>query len=178
MVCGNGVPLCGVLTLETGEAPGVYHHASSAVHGLWPQVPPFGSSECLAPKNYTPPQKLHECYANTGESEGKELSFEHHEWESHGKCAGAADAGSFFDQVCELAEEPLKVMAKARAMNLSIEETADALQTEGYCVWGTGSHAQVELSACARRDGSWKLADWESFENVCGEDAAGLVVVV
>ncbi|EOD05602.1 hypothetical protein EMIHUDRAFT_220032 [Emiliania huxleyi CCMP1516] len=38
MDCGEGVPLCGVLTLETGYGGGYYHHAHPSVHGLWPQL--------------------------------------------------------------------------------------------------------------------------------------------
>ena len=55
MVCGEGVALCGVLTLESGLGRGVYHHRNASVHGLWPQVPPYGSSQCMTPTPPRPP---------------------------------------------------------------------------------------------------------------------------
>ena len=36
MDCGDSVPLCGTLTLETGLGPGAYGHGNVSVHGLWP----------------------------------------------------------------------------------------------------------------------------------------------
>ena len=44
MVCGDGVALCGVLTLQTGLGEGVYSHPTPSVHGLWPEVAPYGTS--------------------------------------------------------------------------------------------------------------------------------------
>ena len=38
MGCGDGVGLCGVLTLESGAGSGYYHHDGVSVHGLWPEV--------------------------------------------------------------------------------------------------------------------------------------------
>ena len=49
MDCGTA-PVCGVLTLETGWGGGLYGHDTPTVHGLWPQVPPYGNSACLLPK--------------------------------------------------------------------------------------------------------------------------------
>ena len=37
MDCGDSVPLCGTLTLETGLGPGAYRHGNVSVHGLWPE---------------------------------------------------------------------------------------------------------------------------------------------
>ena len=49
MVCGDGVALCGVLTLQTGLGEGVYGHPTPSVHGLWPEVAPYGTSACAKP---------------------------------------------------------------------------------------------------------------------------------
>ena len=64
MDCGEGVPLCGVLTLETGYGGGYYHHAHPSVHGLWPQVGEYGSSACIPPRvSAASPTRLYPCYA-------------------------------------------------------------------------------------------------------------------
>lgn len=177
MQCGSGVSLCGVLTLETGFGGGTYRHGEPVVHGLWPQVGRFGNSECLSPKDAAAPHMVYQCYDQKGESFGRNLGFERHEWNAHGKCAGAADAEDFFGQVCSLAEAPLRVMAGARAAGLDDVDTAEQLQRSGFCVWGYGSNAQVELSACAGRDGRWKLADATEFGEVCGSAASFPVCV-
>ena len=84
MVCGSGVNVCGVLTLESGFGTGYYKHDGPAVHGLWPEVSPYGSSACVAPIDSTDPGKVYSCYST--DSGGK--PFENHEWEKHGVCAG------------------------------------------------------------------------------------------
>ena len=55
--CGDGVEVCGVLVLESGLGSGTYHHDHPTVHGLWPQVSPYGDSECIAPEDKTSPSK-------------------------------------------------------------------------------------------------------------------------
>ena len=63
MTCGEGVPLCGVLTLETGYGPGLYGHPTPSVHGLWPQVGHYGTSACIRPtRSSADPAKLYACY--------------------------------------------------------------------------------------------------------------------
>jgi hypothetical protein len=64
MQCGPGVPLCGVLTLETGEGPGLYGHPTPSVHGLWPETGAYGSSACIRPRGSAfDPAVLFPCYA-------------------------------------------------------------------------------------------------------------------
>lgn len=169
MNCGPGVPLCGVLTLQMGLGEGVYSHPEPVVHGLWPQVEGFGSSQCIAPqKSDVPTQILYSCFDQKETPNSKDLWFQTHEWTNHGTCAGTVDAADFFQQLCDLAAGPLAVMAKSRSNNLKLDDTADALQNAGYCVWRTGSEQQVQLSACAGSDGKWKLADVSDFSKVCG----------
>ena len=63
MDCGSGVSLCGVLALEMGTGDGYYKHPSAAVHGLWPQVPPYGTSKCMHPtQSSADPNSLVSCY--------------------------------------------------------------------------------------------------------------------
>merc|ERR1711879_329458 len=62
MNCGEGVALCGVLTLESGLGRGAYHHNKPTVHGLWPETGDYGTSECIAPKNLAAPTKIYDCY--------------------------------------------------------------------------------------------------------------------
>jgi hypothetical protein len=67
MQCGPGVPLCGVLTLETGEGPGLYAHPTPSVHGLWPETGAYGSSACVRPRvSAVDPAVLFPCYAVRG----------------------------------------------------------------------------------------------------------------
>ena len=81
MVCGDGVELCGVLTLQTGLGEGVYSHPTPSVHGLWPEVAPYGTSECTKPTISTAdPRRVVQCYGATGEGTAHIVEFETHEW--------------------------------------------------------------------------------------------------
>jgi len=169
MDCG-GSRLCGVLALEMGTGTGYYSHPHSGVHGLWPQVAPYGNSQCVHPTiSSSDPSGLAACYKPQGtESASHQLSFEKHEWEKHGMCAGVQSAKDYFSQICRLAQRPVEIMDGVRASGGSAVDAADQLQRSGYCVWSVASHAQVYLSACAGSDGVWKLADSASFASVCG----------
>jgi len=162
MDCGTGVPLCGVLTLESGYGSGKYSHSSPVVHGLWPQVDNYGSSKCIAPQDTTPPQSLFACY--------DDLGFMQHEWGAHGKCAGAESARDFFNTICKLASAPLDLMSQHHANGGDISSMANALKASGYPVYhiDTSANSQVELSACADASGKWQIADVASFSSVCG----------
>lgn len=168
MSCGEGVPLCGVLALETGLGSGVYRHPQAVVHGLWPAVQNFGDSQCLLPKVPNPPKTIHSCYSQPGTRTSSQLGFEKHEWNKHGVCAGVRDEVHFFQQVCQLSSDPLRVLDAARTQALDMERIVDLLHMRGYCVWQLGSEKQIELSACASNDGHWKLADISEFPTICG----------
>lgn len=60
--CGGG--LCGFLVLETGEGDSFYKHPTATVHGLWPQVSPYGDSTCVKPGSSSdmPSGWLPSCY--------------------------------------------------------------------------------------------------------------------
>jgi len=167
MTCGEGVEVCGVLTLETGEGSGPYRHPQPVVHGLWPETGSYGTSKCDAPEDDSAPRKVYPCYNTQGSASGA-LSFERHEWEKHGYCAGVDDADDFFTQVCALANGPLQVMAGARAAGMDLVDTTSQLQRAGYCVFEMGGQKQVQLSACKDKSHKWHLADVRSFPAVCG----------
>lgn len=173
MDCGDGVPLCGVVTLETGLGPARYQHDAPVVHGLWPEVGQFGSSKCIAPSGSdAPPTTVFPCYAQKGEDPSQLLTFEQHEWGKHGKCAGVRDAADFFGQICELSAAPLRAMASARASSSDLQTIASAVASAGFPVFDTdGQNSQVELSACAGADGKWAFAAVKDMGSVCGRGA-------
>jgi len=169
--CGPDVEVCGVLALEMGTGSGAYHHPHPVVHGLWPETPSFGTSKCEYPEDPASPRRIYPCY-NTQGSSNAALSFQRHEWEKHGRCAGVDDADDFFRQVCALAEGPLQVMDGARASGLDLVDTASQLQRAGYCVFEFGTQKQLQLSACKDQSGRWHLADVRRFYAVCGKGDA------
>jgi hypothetical protein len=99
MNCGPDVGLCGLLVLESGYGSGTYNHPDPEVHGLWPETGSYGTSECIAPGSTADPTVVYSCYNQAGETQESLLSFEQHEWEAHGVCAGADNAADFFTQV-------------------------------------------------------------------------------
>lgn len=179
MDCGRAA-VCGVLALETGLGKSYYHHNAPAVHGLWPQVPPYGNSPCVAPVSKRPPNPslLPACYSDPAVNPDHQESFVRHEWEKHGVCAGAASEQAYFMQICALSAAPLGVMAKAEAAGASLAAIARAVAAAGFPVHSVDTfNSQLLLSACgvANADGaySWKLAAVSQFGAVCGAAAGG-----
>lgn len=182
MDCGEGVSLCGVLALESGFGPKKYLHSDPVVHGLWPQVPPHGNSECWAPKSSTTTSKKHRCYASAGKDQ---LWFQNHEWENHGTCAGTADQADFLEQVCSLSQEALDYMNSRRddVRGACKRQTSEPEQETCFLevikqmkskfpVYSVDQYNdQIMLSACAGADGVWKLAKVEDFPRRCGSGA-------
>lgn len=167
MDCG-GAPLCGVIVLETGLGSGNYKHDSPCVHGLWPQVKPYGTSQCKKPSGSAAnPTKVYTCY-NTQDSPSDSLSFEIHEFGKHGTCAGIIDADDFFGQICDLAKAPLKVVASSRKVGGDLTAMAAAVTKAGYTVFDTDAgNSQLQLSGCAGSDGKWQFADPGQFASIC-----------
>lgn len=172
MQCGES-GLCGVLTLEIGTGPDYYHHRIPTVHGLWPQIPPYGDSACVAPSSRQPERSVPECY-DPDINVDDEMSFVEHEWTKHGKCAGVASEKDYFDQVCALSDSALSVMTLAKARDSRTESIANALRREGYPVHTVDyENAQVMLSVCARPSAqggapyTWHLALEHEFDFVC-----------
>ena len=162
MDCGEGVSVCGVVVLESGYGSGTYSHDEPCVHGLWPQTPTYGSSECVAASSNSTPTELYLCY--------DDLSFEQHEWEQHGLCAGVNDAGDFFTQLCSITAAPLKVMTSAHDAGEDLDSMADALTSAGYPVYyvDASDNSQIYLSACLTSSGKWVIAATPDFSSTCG----------
>eukprot|EP00927_Polykrikos_kofoidii_P066503 TRINITY_DN62092_c0_g1_i1.p1 TRINITY_DN62092_c0_g1~~TRINITY_DN62092_c0_g1_i1.p1 ORF type:complete len:378 (-),score=33.08 TRINITY_DN62092_c0_g1_i1:397-1530(-) len=168
MYCGHGVRLCGVLALETGHGRGPYESASPVVHGLWPENGHFGDSQCLEASDAQPPSKLFTCYDQKERSHSKQISFQHHEWKTHGMCAGVSSADDYFTQVCDLASAPLAVMGEARSNGVDLDGTVSALVGAGFWVWERKQMtSEVLLSACAGQSGRWVLSPPHLFSERC-----------
>lgn len=148
--------MCGVLAVEIGRGSGPYHHQQGCVHGLWPQVPPYGDSEC-APSG-AEPTHMPSCYTD--------WNFVQHEWFKHGVCAGAQDGDSFFDQVCKLAKEPLELIDLGLKKGLSDEAIAQTLRDTFPVVDMDPKTDQITIAACLAGD-QWKLVAPEHFEEQC-----------
>lgn len=154
MDCG-GAKLCGVLALQMGTGEGVYSTPEARVHGLWPQVPPYGSSECKAPESAQMPTQLAPCYRPVGSQDySHEMWFEGHEWEKHGMCAGMKDAEDYFHQICPWMRWRWLVSHKLEAFGLNAVRTRS---TEDV----TGPRRVVLTSAAG--DG-WRSSQWR----LCG----------
>jgi len=175
MSCGSKVRLCGVVTLESGLGNGYYKHSVPSVHGLWPQVAPYGDSDCLPPLSQGGLSGIPSCY-NNDESKADpshEQDFLQHEWTKHGACAGAQSEQSYFSQICSLSQDPLKILQQHHASNSTIDALGNDLRQSGYAIHEIDEdEGQVMLSACAVKgaDGSstWKLAAEADFDKVCG----------
>lgn len=175
MDCG-AAPLCGVLVLESGLArSGIYHQDLPGTHGLWPQTGHYGTSQCVAPSGSTAdPSQVYSCYENDGDGL---ISFEAHEWQKHGQCAGVRDESDFFTQVCAMSAEPISIMKGAKEKGEELDAMASALRAAGYPVFHLDtSHQQVYLSACAGHDGRWTLAATSEFGRLCSAQLASAPV--
>ena len=170
MVCGDGVELCGVLTLQTGLGEGVYSHPTPSVHGLWPEVAPYGTSACAKPTISTAdPRRVVQCYGATGEGASHIIEFETHEWEKHGECAGVRDARAYLTTICGLAEQPLQAMTAARKAGGGLDSARRAVLGLGLEIFAVDEqHSQLLLSACSDGD-TWTLSPVEKFPEACGQ---------
>eukprot|EP00668_Euglena_longa_P022177 GGOE01027584.1.p1 GENE.GGOE01027584.1~~GGOE01027584.1.p1 ORF type:complete len:260 (+),score=33.71 GGOE01027584.1:55-834(+) len=154
----QGAVVCGVLTLESGLGSGVYGKWPPSIHGLWPQVPPFGNSDCRPPTvSAAEPNAPVACFHESG--------FQAHEWRKHGTCAGVPDATNFFRQVCSLAAHPLEVMERA---GHNFDAQLRSLEAAGIAIFRVDRrNYQFQLSACAGCDGTWILTPQSTFGQQC-----------
>jgi hypothetical protein len=166
--------MCGILALESGQGEGFYAHDEPQAHGLWPELAPFGSSPCIPPRSMSPRKPgLPDCFNYPSPDPDHVHWFVEHEWIKHGMCAGVESEDDFFAQVCELAADPLAVMADARRAGEPFSGVVNALRASGYPLYTVDKeNAEVMLSACAVRDrhGSgylWKLVPVEQFPSAC-----------
>lgn len=72
MQCGNE-QLCGILVLSSGLGKNKYNYKTPKVHGLWPEIYPYGNSICIVPNtmDYQEQNKL-DCYKD-------DITFKKHE---------------------------------------------------------------------------------------------------
>ena len=158
---------CGVLTVETGYGTGVYNHPDKPrVHGLWPEVSPYGNANCMAPADTTPPDQVYECYniVQTS-SDMTPLQFEQHEWSSHGICSGTQNANDFFTQLCKLASGPVSVMEQS---DRTLASASQALVASGYEIFSTDTrNAQLQLTLCLLTNGQWIFSNYADFATNC-----------
>merc|ERR1719160_316912 len=169
MMCGDGVPLCGVLVLQSGYGSGPYKHQEPTVHGLWPQTGHYGNSKCLRPDVGGNPEQIYSCYNQKGETKAELAKFQNHEWNKHGRCAGVDSASDYFKQICTLSSSPLQIMKRQRSQGTNLNGMADALDNAGYPVHEIDKHtSEIHLSACAGPQGDWKLSSVQDFPHACG----------
>ena len=155
----KGAAVCGVLALESGVGTARYDHWPPYVHGLWPQVYPYGNSACRRPTvSARTATGSATCYKDRG--------FQAHEWEKHGVCAGVRDSQDFFVQVCSLASKPLNLMTDA---GRDLKAQVQALMSAGYFIWKVDIKQQrISLSACGTCEGEWHLVPPDQFTARCG----------
>jgi len=173
MSCGSAA-LCGVLALESGLGTGLYHHAEPSVHGLWPETPPYGSSRCIHPKSKVAPSSLPSCYRNqeAAKDPEHEKEFVDHEWTKHGSCAGTSNGKNYFQQICNMSEEPLKVIAAGLKKSHDLHALVSELENSNFSVHEIDPEfGQIMLSACAVADTNgnyvWKLVAEANFNESC-----------
>ena len=153
-----------------GSRAGAYQHPTPSVHGLWPEVAPYGTSECAKPSLSTAdPRRVVQCYGATGEGTSHIIDFETHEWEKHGECAGVRDARAYLTTVCGLAEQPLQAMTAARKAGGGLDAARRAVMGLGLEIFAVDEqHSQLLLSACSDGD-TWTLSPVEKFPEACGQ---------
>jgi hypothetical protein len=174
MSCG-GSALCGVLVLETGFGSGFYRHDQPTVHGLWPQVPPYGDSSCAEPISRQGISGIPSCYqtAEGAADPSHQEEFVSHEWSKHGTCSGTRSEADFFGQVCGLARAPLQMMATHHQEGSDLDALASDLRSAGFAVYDIDpENGQLLLSACGNQDSNdgayeWRLAPVDQFAAVC-----------
>jgi len=173
MNCGSGVPLCGIITLESGLGGGYYKHKKASVHGLWPENGNYGTSQCIAPKDKAAATKIPDCYMNdeAAANPAHELSFINHEWQKHGACAGVNNVEDFFEQVCTLSSAPVALIEKAKEAGATFDGMVQAIKDNGYPVFRVDNgEDQVELPVCSgpKSGNKWVISAVSDFEAKCG----------
>jgi len=136
---------------------------------MWPEVPPYGNSQCAAPKDMSPPTTVFPCYSATGQNSSSIIAFEQHEWSTHGKCSGTRDASDFFSQICKLSAGPLAAMKGLK----SLDTMKTAVTRVGYEVFDVDTvNAQLSLSVCLSKTGQWVFSAAKDFAKNCGAGPA------
>ena len=158
MKCGN-VKLCGVLVLKSGLGKGEYKSVGPEVHGLWPEIHPYGSSRCIPPNiiDLQEANKL-DCYKD-------DIKFKKHEWYKHGKCSGTLDSTDYFSQICNLSKDPINIISKYN----NIKDMKNALEEKNYDIYKIDNKkSQIYLTACYKESNKqWYLSSEKNFNYIC-----------
>eukprot|EP00854_Cymbomonas_tetramitiformis_P032725 gene32725-41642_t len=140
VTCPLSHPLCGILTIESGLASGVYD--TLGVHGLWPETGKYGDSIEVTPldKSFDKEGVLNGPASREGcscwaELTGGEPTFAEHEWTKHGYEAGAKDSVNYFNVACDLATNgadggPVGVMKKAIKAGATWDELQKVMKSD------------------------------------------------
>ena len=128
MVCGDGVALCGVLTLQTGLGQGAYSHptvvgATASGPRSRPTARPSAPSRRSRRRTRAASSSA---TARRARARRTLVEFETHEWEKHGECAGVRDARAYLTTVCGLAEQPLQAMTAAHVRRRASHDAGKA----------------------------------------------------
>ncbi|KAK3251661.1 hypothetical protein CYMTET_39006 [Cymbomonas tetramitiformis] len=181
VTCPLSHPLCGILTIESGLASGVYD--TLGVHGLWPETGKYGDSIEVTPldKSFDKEGVLNGPASREGcscwaELTGGEPTFAEHEWTKHGYEAGAKDSVNYFNVACDLATNgadggPVGVMKKAIKAGATWDELQKVMKSDAnygrFVYLFDQEHDQVEYGACATcsgSDGKSAPCSWELCE--------------
>jgi len=130
----------------------------------------YGNSQCIKPQDPSEMTTVPDCYKNeeNRDNPAHALQFVQHEWDKHGSCAGAKDGADFFNQVCSLSADPLKLVEAQKEKGASLKDMANAVQQAGYPVYELDTtEEQILVSVCACTDGRWKIADPSKFASMC-----------
>jgi len=172
MDCGES-PLCGVLALESGLGSGHYGGGEPGVHGLWPEVDPYGNSKSVKPKDTTfdwnSNWKTDICpflneenncsqYAGTGPGEDGAFCFPYHEWSKHGQDAGGTGPASvYFETMCELSQ-PIVDMLMVYKGNWDNMKSAVSQSEWSKYLWNVDEeNKQFMFKVCSDGDGIWRF---------------------
>ena len=149
---------CGILTLESGFGLGPYKHQGPIVHGLWNDIPPYGTSKALSNCSETIELPEVPCYTDK--------QFQAHEWKKHGIYATVdCDPLNFFNQVCILSSAPLRIMNNSSTFEQMQLNIRNKFPNNIFNI--NAENKQIELMVCADDKGTWKLTTTKTLEQGC-----------
>merc|ERR1719217_373520 len=116
---------------------GNYKHKAASVHGIWPASGQYGNSQCIKPQNAADATTVPSCYQNDEAKSDPQhaLEFVNHEWDKHGRCAGAKDVTDFFNTVCSLSADPVAAMEKKKEAGATFSDMVSVIKQAGYPIF-------------------------------------------
>jgi len=156
MNCPTNYSLCGTLTIESGLGKNHYHGVQPGVHGLWPEVKPYGTSECVTPLNTT----FNINDSNSGlmcnyvNETRDNFWFAEHEWTKHGLCSGTGPALNYFIMMCTLGHPIVQMLAMSNTW-LQMKESIAFSDWKDYIYKFDNKNKQFLFSVCSIGNGIW-----------------------